>query len=156
MSRVTQDFCLARLCCIWGALHMSYSFDVALSREVTMACNACETLFQGSHTLVVSVDKSGNSAFLRIRNQSRNILVINRILLCLTRAGIAGSTTYYLRPPPQPSGAIWMYPYGAYLEPTGINALFTILHGIPPGLIVQAQVEYIEIEGRSRSCQTTF
>ena len=121
-----------------------------------MACNACETNFQGSHTLVVSVDKSGNSAFLRIRNQSRNIVLINRILLCLTRGVVVGTTTYYLRPPPLPSGGTWLYPFGAYLEPTGINALFSILHGISPGDIVQAQAEYIEIEGRSRSCQTTF
>jgi len=142
-----------------GALHMSYSFDVALSREVTMACNPCETNFQGSHTLVVSVDRSGNRAFLRIRNQSRNIVLINRILLCLTRGVVAGTTTWYLRPPPLPSGLIWLYPFEGYLEPItdgSSNALFSILHGISHGDIVQAQAEYIEIEGRSRSCQTTF
>ena len=46
-----------------------------------MACNICETNFQGSQTLVVSVDKSGTRAFLRVGNQGRNIVQINRILL---------------------------------------------------------------------------
>jgi hypothetical protein len=44
-----------------------------------MACNICETNFQSSQTLVVSVDKSGTSWFLRVGNQGRNIVQINRI-----------------------------------------------------------------------------
>ena len=52
-----------------------------------MACNICETNFQGSQTLVVSVDKSGTRAFLRVGNQGRNIVQINRILLCVAYPG---------------------------------------------------------------------
>src|SRR5262249_17880673 len=55
--------------------------------EAAMSCNICETNFQGSQTLVVSVDKSGTSAFLRVGNQGRNIVQINRILLCVAWPG---------------------------------------------------------------------
>jgi hypothetical protein len=119
--------------------------------EAAMACNICETNFQGSQTLVVSIDKSGTSAFLRVGNQGRNIVQINRILLCVAYAG-GGATTLYLRPPPQPIS--WLYP-SAYVEP-GLTSLFYILNGLAAGSIVQAQAEYIEIEGRSRSCPTTI
>jgi hypothetical protein len=43
-----------------------------------------------------------------------------------------------------------MYPT-TYLEP-GISATYYILPGVPASAIVQAQAEYIEIEGRARSC----
>jgi hypothetical protein len=51
--------------------------------EVAMTCNSCETTFQGSQTLVVSVTKSGSSAVLSVGNQGRNIALISRILLCM-------------------------------------------------------------------------
>ena len=116
-----------------------------------MACNICETNFQGSQTLVVSVDKSGTRAFLRVGNQGRNIVQINRILLCVAYLG-GGATIMYLRPPP--NSIPWLHP-SAYVEP-GLTSLFYILNGVPAGSIVQAQAEYIEIEGRSRSCPTTI
>jgi len=115
-----------------------------------MACNACETNFQGALSLVVSITKSGTSALLYLGNQGRNILLIRRILLCQTSGG--GSSTYYLRPPPDPIS--WTYP-SSYLEP-GITALYYSLTNVPAGAIVQAQAEYIEIEGRSRSCPANF
>ena len=46
-----------------------------------MTCNSCETTFQGSQTLVVSVAKSESSAVLSVANQGRNIALISRILL---------------------------------------------------------------------------
>ena len=57
-----------------------------------MTCNSCETTFQGSQTLVVSVAKSGTSAVLSIGNQGRNIALISRILLCMSHAG--GTTVF--------------------------------------------------------------
>jgi hypothetical protein len=134
-----------------GALHHGYSFDIALSREVAMACNSCETNFQGSQTLVVNVAKSGSSAVLSVGNQGRNIVLIRRILLCLTNAG-GGYTVLYLRA--APDGISWMYP-STYLEP-GITATYYIWKNLPADSIVQAQAEYVEIEGRSRSCPTTI
>jgi hypothetical protein len=115
-----------------------------------MACNSCETTFQGSQTLVVSVVKSGTSAVLSIGNQGRNIALITRILLCMSHAG--ATTVLYLRSPPNPIS--WMYP-SAYLEP-GITATYYIWNGLAVGSLVQAQAEYVEIEGRSRSCPTTI
>src|SRR5262249_17142042 len=84
--------------------------------EAAMSCNICETNFQGSQTLVVSVDKSGTSAFLRVGNQGRNIVQINRILLCVAWPG-GGAITLYLRPPPGPIS--WLHP-----------SLFYILNGL--------------------------
>ena len=43
-----------------------------------------------------------------------------------------------------------MYP-STYLEP-GLTATYYVLNGLAAGAIVQAQAEYIEIEGRARSC----
>jgi hypothetical protein len=116
-----------------------------------MACNACETAFQGYQTLVVAINKSGSNATLFITNQGRNIVLIRRVLLCV-QYPTGGSTVLYLRAPPE--GISWAYPL-TYLE-TGIGATFYTLTGLPAGAIVQAQAEYIEIEGRARSCSTTM
>jgi hypothetical protein len=114
-----------------------------------MACNTCETSFQGAQTIVVSVVKSGTNALLYVQNQGRNIVQLRRILLCSATSG-GGWSIWYLRPSPDPIS--WSYP-SAFLEP-GIMALFYTLGGVAAGNIVQAQAEYIELEGRSRSCPT--
>ncbi len=116
-----------------------------------MACNSCETGFQGAQTIVVSIVKSGKNALLYVQNQGRNIIHLRRILLCSTSSG-GGTSMLYLRPPPD--SISWSYP-SAFLEP-GITALFYKLGNVPTGNIVQAQAEYEEIEGRSRSCPTTL
>jgi hypothetical protein len=118
---------------------------------VAVACNACETGFQAYQTIVVTVQKSGNNALLYVGNQGRNIVLLRRILLCWTNPA-GGASTLYLRPPPDPIS--WTYP-SAYLE-TGITALYYQLSNLPAGVIVQAQAEYVEIEGRSRSCPQTM
>jgi hypothetical protein len=115
-----------------------------------MACNTCETGFQGSQTIVVSIVKSGANALLSVQNQGRNIVQLRRILLCYASPG-GGSTVLFLRPPPD--GISWIYP-SAFLEP-GISALYYNFSP-PAGSIVQAQAEYIELEGRSRSCPATI
>lgn len=114
-----------------------------------MACNSCENQFQGYQSIVVSIQKSGSNALLYVQNQGRNIVMIRRILLCYTTNG--GWGMLYLRPPPDPIS--WTYP-SAYLE-TGITALYYKLNA-SNAKIVQAQAEYIEIDGRSRSCPTDF
>ena len=117
-----------------------------------MACNSCETSFQGSQTLVVSIVKSGANALLYVQNQGRNIANIRRILLCTSSPGGGWTSVLYLRPPPDPIS--WTYPW-ASLEP-GLMALYYTLNNVPAGAIVQAQAEYVEFEGRSRSCTTNF
>jgi hypothetical protein len=114
-----------------------------------MACNTCETSFQGYQSIVVSIQRSGSSALVYVQNQGRNIVMIRRILLCYISP--SGTGILYLRPPNDPIS--WIYPT-AYLE-TGILALYYEL-SVPNVTLVQAQAEYIEIEGRSRSCAATF
>lgn len=110
-----------------------------------MACNNCETSFQGAQTLVVTIQKSGSTALLYIQNQGRNTALIQRILLCYT-GGIL-----YLRP----GGQLPTVYANPYLEP-GLTALYYQLQNVAAGAIVQAQAEYVEIDGRSRSCTTNF
>jgi hypothetical protein len=113
-----------------------------------MACNPCETNFQSAESVVLSIQRSGNTALLYVANQGRNIALIPYLA---ERAG-SGASTWYLRPPPDPIS--WVYP-SAYIEP-GLTALYYQLANVSPGTIVQAQAEYVEIEGRSRSCPESF
>lgn len=112
-----------------------------------MACNQCETGFQSNQTLVLTIQKSGTSALLYVGNQGKNICLIKRIVLCASNG-----STWYLRPPGQQ--ITWTYP-SETVEP-GLTALFYTLPNVPAGVIVQAQAEYVEIEGRSRSCPQTM
>ena len=112
-----------------------------------MTCNSCETEFQGSQTIVLSVVKSGADVFLYVQNQGRNIVQLRRVLLCSALPS-GGSWILFLRP--SPDQISWIYP-SAFIEP-GLTALLYRLSGASTGSIVQAQAEYIEIEGRSRSC----
>lgn len=116
-----------------------------------MACNTCETGFQQYQTVIVSVQKSGANALLYVQNQGRNIVHLYRILLCLANPN-GGTTTLYLRP--SPDAISWTYP-SAFLG-TGLTALFYTLNNVPAGNIVQAQAEYVEVDGRSRSCPINF
>lgn len=110
-----------------------------------MACNTCETSFQSATSVVVSVVKSGTTALIYVQNQGRNIVHMRRIILCTT-----SGSTFYLRPPP--SGISWSGP--EYLE-QGATVLYYSFTP-PAGSEVQAQAEYIEITGRSRSCSERF
>ena len=109
-----------------------------------MPCNPCETSFQSACTVVVSIVKSGTTALVYVQNQGRNIVHLRRILLCY------GSGTLYLRPPP--GGIAWSGP--EYLEPGMTNLYYSFTP--PAGSTVQAQAEYVEITGRSRSCAEQF
>ena len=115
-----------------------------------MACNSCETFLQSVHSVIVSIQKSGSTANLYVQNQGRNAILIRRILICTHTA--TGTSTLYLRAAPQP--ITWVYQH-TYLE-QDTKALFYQLNNVPAGAIVQAQAEYIEIDGRSRSCAETM
>jgi hypothetical protein len=118
--------------------------------EETVTCNSCEKGFQGAQSIVVSIVKNGSTALVYVQNQGRNIVLMRRILLCAAQG--TGSTVLYLRPPPDLIS--WTYP-SAYLEP-GLTALYYQWTNVSHGSIVQAQAEYTEIDGRSRSCAETF
>ena len=110
-----------------------------------MACNSCETSFQSMTSVVVSIIKSGTTAQVFVTNQGRSIAHMRRIVVC-TSAG----TTLFLRPPPM--GISWSGP--EYLEPGFGASYFSFTP--PAGSTVQAQAEYVEISGRSRSCSEQF
>lgn len=116
-----------------------------------MACTNCEDFsFTPNSSVVVSIQKSGSNALLYVQNQGKNAVEIRRILLCYqTRSG---TTTLYLRAAPQQ--ITWTYPL-TYLE-QGITALFYQLNNLSAGTIVQAQAEYDEFDGRSKSCPQTI
>lgn len=113
-----------------------------------MACNPCENNFKAATSVVVSIVKSGSNALLYVHNQGRNIAHLRRILLCYTSS--SGTGTLYLRPPP--AGISWSGP--EYLEPGGTSLYYNFTP--PAGSVVQAQAEYVEIDGRSRSCSEQF
>lgn len=115
-----------------------------------MTCNSCELFFQGSQTIVLSLVTSGANTHLYVQNQGRNIAQLRRVLLCSALPG-GGSWILFLRPSPDPIS--WIYP-SAFIEP-GLTALLYTLSGASAGTIVQAQAEYMEIDGRSRSCSMT-
>jgi hypothetical protein len=115
-----------------------------------MTCNTCETNFQGSQTVILSVIKSGTNVLLYVQNQGRNIVQLRRVLLCSALPG-GGSWVLFLRP--SPDQISWVYP-SAFVEP-GLTALLYTLSGASAGSIVQAQAEYIELDGRGRSCSLT-
>lgn len=110
-----------------------------------MSCNRCEETFQQYQSVVVSIQTSGSTANLYVQNRGRNIVLIRRVLLCY--ATESGWGTLYLRA--APDAISWVYP-STYLE-QGITALYYQLN-VANARIVQAQAEYVEIDGRSRSC----
>ena len=115
-----------------------------------MGCNDCEMSLQFSQAVAVEVQKSGSKALLYIKNQGKNIVLLRRILLCAASPG--SFTMLLLRSAPDPIS--WL-PSSPYLELSS-PVLFYVWNDIPPGTIVQAQADYIEITGRSRSCPANF
>lgn len=115
-----------------------------------MPCNSCESLFQGAQSVVVSISVSGSDARVYVQNQGRNIVLLRRIQLCYT-SPTGGRGWINLRPPPDPVSWSWS---SSYLE-QGLTALFYSIT-LPAGYTVQAQAEYVELDGRSRSCTETI
>jgi hypothetical protein len=110
-----------------------------------MAGSGLESNFLAYQSIVVSIEKYQSNFLLFVKNQGRNIVMIRRILLCYKTANGVG--TMYLRP--APDQITWEYPT-AYLE-SGMTARFYTF-GASGVTLIQAQAEYIEIDGRSRSC----
>lgn len=117
-----------------------------------MACSWPQQAFNANLSLEVSINVSGTTATLFLENRGFNILQLARILLGVTYPG-GSATVYFLRPPGQPASFTWSFPSSALEQ--GVGATFYTLTGLPPGSVVEAQVEYVEIQDRSRSCQAT-
>jgi hypothetical protein len=116
-----------------------------------MTCTFPQQTFNQNLNLQVGIDVSGSDATLWLQNVGENILQLSRILLGVTDPG-GFASVLYLRPPGQP--ITWSYP-SATLE-QGIGASFYTLTGLPAGAVVEAQAEYVEVQDRSRSCQSTI
>jgi hypothetical protein len=112
-----------------------------------MACSLPQQTFNKNLNLRVSINVSGTTATLWLQNAGQNILRITRILLGVTYPGFA--VVLYLRPPGLPGA--WSWPWDTLEQ--GYGAGFYTLPGLPPGTVVEAQAEYIEVQDRSRSCQ---
>jgi hypothetical protein len=115
-----------------------------------MACNFPEQVFTENLNLETSVTSSGGTATLWLENTGHNILQLTRILFGVTYPS-GGASVLYLRPPPDPIS--WSYPR-ANLE-QGMGATYYTVSGLPAGTVVEAQVEYTEVQDRSRSCRFT-
>jgi hypothetical protein len=115
-----------------------------------VACTFPQQVFNQNLNVEVSINVSGTTATVWLQNSGANILQLTRILLGLTSPN-GGGTVWYLRPPGQ--AIEWSYP-SATLE-QGAGATFYALNGLPSGTVIEAQVEYIEVQARSRSCQFT-
>jgi hypothetical protein len=115
-----------------------------------MACDFPQQIFNQNLNLEVSIDVSGGSATLWLQNAGENIMQLSRILLGVTYPN-GSAVVWYLRPPGMP--ITWAYPLATLEQGTG--ATFYSLSGLPPGAVVEAQAEYVEVQDRSRSCPAT-
>src|SRR5579872_3734950 len=108
-----------------------------------MSCNNCTTTFNSYNPLNVTIQKNGGNVLLYMQNQSCNIINVQRALLCLNYAN-GGTTILYLRPnfhiQTLTSGSIEQ---GTTLLEYSLASTATS---------AQAEVEYMEVDGRSVSC----
>lgn len=114
-----------------------------------MACSHIQRLFNENLSLGVSVEVSGSVATLWLENTGQNILQLTRILFAVSYPG--SGSIWYLRPPGQ--AIAWSYP-SATLE-QGLRGSFFTVGGLSAGAVLEAQVEYTEVQDRSRSCEFT-
>jgi hypothetical protein len=109
-----------------------------------MACNFCTTTIDSYNPLKVTIQRSGANVLLYMQNQSRNIINIQRALLCLDY-GAGFSTILYLRPnfAIQPLNRAWIEQGSTVLQYTLVST----------AVKAQSEVEYTEVDGRSVSCE---
>ena len=98
-------------------------------------------------TVVVWIEKSGSTMRVYLRNQGRNTVMIQRINLCFTDKTGPGYGAIYWRPEKNVE----------FLEAYDWPVLFVELDLTGSNIgTMQAQVEYIEVDGRSTSCVMKF
>lgn len=102
-------------------------------------CTYCQS-FDGYAPLKLSVQKSGNNVLLYAQNQSKNIILIKRALLCIEYNG--GSITLYIRE----GGSFDFFIGGERLEQGSTHLKFKI--SAASAVNARAEAEYIEITGR--------
>jgi hypothetical protein len=107
-----------------------------------MACDFCTNTFNSYQPLLVTILRSGSNVLLYTGNQSRNIISISRMLICLRSA--SSTVILYLRPDfPIQSITSGKVEQGTTLLQYQVTSSATS---------AQAEAEYVEIDGRSVSC----
>lgn len=101
-------------------------------------CDVCLTGFEGYTPLKLTVIKSGSNVLVYAENRSRSIILIKRIILCLSRIG---TTFLYLRKE--------NFIVGDQIEQGTTYLMYSC--PCPTGYKVQAEAEFIEFAGRSIS-----
>jgi hypothetical protein len=107
-----------------------------------MSCDSCADAFDNYQPLLITVQESGGNLLLYSQNQSRNIISISRMLLCLRYPSY--TTILYLRPDSSYASLT------AREVEQGTTLLQFQISASPNS--VQAEAEYVEISGRSVSC----
>ena len=111
-------------------------------------CTHCEQTFKGYAPLVLTVNKSGADILVYAKNNSPNILLIKRMLLCLQYT--YGYSVLYIRE----GGFFDFFIGGERLEQGMSHLKFRISSSNAQK--AQAEAEYIEAIGRSVSCVSEF
>ena len=108
-------------------------------------CTPCEESLYSSSPLTISLMEFGGDILVYARNNGRNIVLIKRLVLCRKWPG--GQTINYLREPD--------FIVGGERVEQGLLQLKYRASGT--GVVsARAKAEYIEITGRSLSCELSF
>lgn len=111
-------------------------------------CTVCEQMFKSYAPLVLTVKKSGDEILVYAKNNSPNILLIKRLVLCLEYP--QDLYVIYIRQ----GGYFDLLTGGERLNQSLSQLKFRI--SVPTPQKAQAQAEYIEVTGRSISCVYEF
>ena len=108
-----------------------------------MACDFCGDTFNSYQPLLVTIERSGSDVLLYVGNQSKNIISITRMLLCLRSQ--SSTTILYLRSD-YPIQTLNRRDIESYMSSVLEYQLTSSADS------AQAEAEYVEIDGRSVSC----
>ncbi|NTW88962.1 MAG: hypothetical protein HGB26_07550 [Desulfobulbaceae bacterium] len=107
-----------------------------------MSCDFCGSTFDSYQPLQITIQKSGDELLLYAKNQSKNIISTSRMLLCLRYD--TSTTVLYLRP-----DSSYQKLTTREIEQGTMLLQYRIK---TTAKSAQAEAEYVEISGRSVSC----
>jgi hypothetical protein len=109
-------------------------------------CTPCEESFSNYSPLTIYLQKSGSNILVYAKNNGRNIVLIKRLLLCREWSG-GGRTINYLRESDFIVG-------GERIEQGSTQLKYSASGS--GAVSAKAYAEYIEITGRSQSCELSL